>query len=272
MPQLPTQGAAPALDTTAAVETPEHIRFRHRAAGPARRGLAYLLDFVVRIVIFLIISVALAMTGATGGQKASTGFQLLLLFALEWGYYVFFETLWAGRSPGKLVLRLRVIKEGGYSISFVDSLLRNLLRAADFLPGAYTLGILVMGVDERFRRLGDLVAGTMVVVEERQQVTAALRVTPPPTQAELEALPQRPALSADELDAIELFLRRAGSLSPAREAELADMIAPMLARRNQLTYASPVRLLQLLYHRSRLSPAKAPAKAPVTAPKLKVVP
>src|SRR5207249_2141998 len=113
-------------------------------------------------------------------------------------------------------------------------------RAADFLPAAYALGLVVMGRDRRFRRLGDLVAGTMVVVEERHVVAPALRIDPPPSLKELRALPDRPALRRNELDAIELFLRRSGRLPVARERELAEMIAPVLAKRMRIRYEDPV--------------------------------
>jgi hypothetical protein len=183
-------------------------------------------------------------------MHAAGGFLLLALFAMEWGYFVLFESLWSGRTPGKRALGLRVVKEGGYPITFIDSVLRNLLRAADFLPSAYALALVVMARDARFRRLGDLVAGTMVVVEERARVAESIHIQPPPTDAELEALPQRPPLSALDLEAVELFLRRSGTLSPAREAELAAMVAPIYAARVGIRHPDATRFLALLYSRA----------------------
>ena len=166
------------LDTTIDVETPEHIRFRYRAAGPARRALAYLLDLLVRAVIGTVLALVAQTLGLLTNLGASGGLLLLVLFALEWGYYVVFESLWSGRTVGKRALNLRVVREGGHPVTFVDSLLRNLLRAADFLPVMYVLGALVMIGDSRFRRLGDRVAGTQVVVEEPTQVVAQLVLSP----------------------------------------------------------------------------------------------
>ena len=77
---------------------------------------------------------------------------LIVAFVLEWGYYVFFETTGDGRSLGKRALSLRVVKEGGYPIGFIDSVLRNLLRGADFLPFGYVVGLFAMAGDSRFRR------------------------------------------------------------------------------------------------------------------------
>src|SRR5262249_6159798 len=105
--------------------------------------------------------------------------------------------------------------------------------------------------DPRFRRLGDLAAGTIVIAEERHAVAGPLKLTPPPTASELESLPQRVPLSGEELDAIELFLRRLGKLSPARENELAEMVAPAFARRIGVRYKDATRFLGLLHYRAR---------------------
>ncbi len=241
------------LDTTTEIETPEHVRFRYHVAGPANRALAYLLDLLLRGGVLMVFGLLAALGGINAGEAtkaAHGGVILLALFVLEWGYYVFFETIWSGRTPGKRVFHLRVVTEGGHPLRFGDSLLRNLLRAADFLPGAYAVGLLVMGRDARFRRLGDLAAGTIVVTEARHAVTARSRLDPPPTAAELRGLPQRLPLSGEELDAIDLFLRRVGRLAPAREEELAEMVAPLFARRVGGRYKSATRFLGLLHHRA----------------------
>jgi uncharacterized RDD family membrane protein YckC len=259
------------LDTTTDIETPEHIRFRYRAAGPVRRGLAYMLDTLIRAFVMLLFVVFLSLGDVVSQgslQGLSTGLVLVVLFGLEWGYFVLFETLWNGGTPGKKALKLRVVKEGGHPITFVDSVLRNLLRAADFLPpagnvGSYAVGVLVMASDQRFRRLGDLVAGTMVIVEERQDVAAPVRIYPPPSPAELEGLPARPHLLSAEREALDLFVRRVGTLSPAREAELAEMVAPKLAHRFGVPYADPSRFLSVLYHRMTVTDgAASPRMAP----------
>lgn len=243
----------PPLDTTAEVETPEHVVFRHRVAGPARRTVAYLVDFLIRaaivtLVMILLISVNPLLRGEW--DSATFGLGAVVVFLVEWGYYVLCESLWSGRTPGKRAMGLRVVKEGGYPITVTDSVLRNLLRGADFLPMGYAAGLAVMIGDERFRRLGDLVAGTMVVVEERARVRAALGIHPPPSARELKDLPQRLPLDANDIEALELFLRRQETLSPALARELAEEVAPLYARRASVSYEDPVRFLQLLYHRA----------------------
>ncbi|MBK7825654.1 RDD family protein [Nannocystis sp.] len=249
----PPGARTPPLDTVAEIETPEHIRFRYQLAGPGRRMMAYLIDLAIRGIIVVILGLILQLSSygfGFGGEGFSTGAFLLVAFAVEWGYYVLWESLWSGRTPGKRSMHLRVLKEGGYPTGFLDIALRNLLRAADFLPMAYSVGLLVMGLDPRFRRLGDMVAGTVVVVEDPGRIGHGLVVQPPPSAAELASLPARPDLSSADLEALDLFLRRVGTLNPAREQELADIIAPVYAKRLGLQYTHSARFLALLYLRA----------------------
>jgi uncharacterized RDD family membrane protein YckC len=240
-----------ALDTTAQIETPEHIRFDYPLAGPMRRTAAYLIDLAIRFGVLAVIAIVMLLVDvATGLDGMSLGALMIFYFALDWFYYVLFETLWSGRSPGKRALRLRVVGQDGRSLTVLDSVLRNLLRAADFLPFGYAVGLVIMGVDPMFRRFGDLVAGTVVVIEEPGRISDRLHLHPPPTPDEYAALPARPEVSREELEAIELFLRRRGTLAPLRELELAEMIAPLLARRMQARYRDPVRFLGLVYARA----------------------
>jgi uncharacterized RDD family membrane protein YckC len=257
------------LDTTVEIETPEHLRFRYQVAGPGKRALAYLIDLLVRAAIFLVIFVVAMLGFAVGDawSHASQGFLLLVYFVIDWVYYVAFETLWSGRTIGKRALSLRVVTEGGHPLRFWDSVLRNLLRAADGLPPlfilpTYAVGLVVMGRDARFRRLGDLVAGTIVIAEERAVVAGPLRLDPPPSPAELRSLPQRLPISGDELDAIELFLRRAGKLSRAREDELAEMVAPIFAKRIGIRYKDAARLLGVLHYRAHEHHGAPPVPPP----------
>ncbi|MBK8255419.1 MAG: RDD family protein [Polyangiaceae bacterium] len=218
------------IDTSAEVETPEHVRFQHQVAGPARRALAYLIDLFIRAMIVGLFGIIVAIAGFAAGiemRGVSTGIMAVIYFGVEWCYYVLFETLWSGRSPGKKVLHLRVITDTGRPLHYLDSMLRNVLRAGDLLPNLYALGLVIMGRDPKFRRLGDMVAGTIVVVEERFDVSERLHVHPIPSPFEMAALPQRVPISGEEMDALELFLRRAPKLHPARASELADIVAPI---------------------------------------------
>src|SRR5260221_1578978 len=113
------------LDTTTDIETPEHVRFRYRVAGPSRRAIAYVFDLVVRAVVLLVFSILGLLGGIADGKGgASTGVLLLIAFVLEWGYFLFWETVWNGQSPGKRVMKLRVVTSEGNPLTFVQSALR----------------------------------------------------------------------------------------------------------------------------------------------------
>jgi uncharacterized RDD family membrane protein YckC len=253
------------LDTDVAIETPEHIVFRYRVAGPARRLFAYLLDlllcygaFALLTAIVLVLSVGAAQVFHAAKEAFGTavGLVLVLLFAIQWVYFAALEG-WRGTTPGKTLLALRVVTTTGRPIGFRAAALRNLLRAADAMPLAYSAGLLSiaglvsMSATRRFQRLGDLVAGTLVVVSGRVHATAPLVLSPPAQPDELAHLPDEVRLDADERHAIEMFLRRRAGLGRARELELATMIAPLLrVRYSPFRAADPSRALALLYDRA----------------------
>lgn len=247
-----------ALETDVAIETPEHIVFRYRVAGPARRSLAHLLDLVICYTALFVVGIVVVLAAGSGSfgddmdglAKAGVGVLLVLLFFVQWVYFVVVETVW-GRSPGKSALGLRVLTTEGRPITFSHAALRNLLRAADLLPLGYLLGVAFMAVTKKFQRIGDLVAGTMVVVSDGRIHAEPIRLWPPASPQELAVLPLRVSLDHDERLALELFLRRRGRLGPHREAELARMIAPAFAKRFDLPPQDPVRLLALLYDRAQ---------------------
>ena len=243
------------LDTVVQIETPEHIVFEHRLAGPARRALAHVLDLVLCYGVLLLVGIAI-LFGVVGGAalsgelsslaKASVGLVLLLVFIVQWVYFAAWEAL-TGRTPGKRALGLAVVTTTGRPIGVREATLRNLLRAADVLPVGYVVGLACQLCTQRFQRLGDLVAGTMVVVPERARGGSPIVLRPPATAAELASLPQTVRLDPEERAAIELFLRRRGQLGAARERELAELIAPVIAARVGAAGMDPVRLLALVF-------------------------
>jgi uncharacterized RDD family membrane protein YckC len=136
------------LDTTTSIETPEHVQFEYRVAGPARRMFAHLLDvaLVYGVLIFLGIVLVVAASSLSdisaqieGASSATVGIFLVLLFLAQWVYFAFCEA-WKGRSLGKMALSLRVVTTTGRPIGVRAAALRNLLRAADFLPFGYAVG------------------------------------------------------------------------------------------------------------------------------------
>lgn len=240
------------LDTDVEIESPEHVVFRHHVAGPARRAVAHGIDLVLCYGTVLICAVIVAIAGADfadSASRAGIGFLLLLLFAAQWVYFVVWEGL-RGTTPGKMALGLRVLTTEGRPIGFAQSVIRNVVRAADMLPTVYLAGLGSMIATRRFQRLGDLAAGTMVVVVRRATKAVPIRLIPAPAQSELAAIAPRVLLDADERTALELFLRRRGTLGSAREEELAEMIVQPLRDRFGGKGVPPVRLLALLYDRA----------------------
>lgn len=250
----------PGIDTVVSIETPEHIVFQHRVAGPARRAMAHLVDlalcygaaFLVGVVTLMLV-LGLVSIGAAALEilKLGVGLLFVLMFIVQWVWFAAWETI-RGDTPGKRAFGLRVVTTSGRPIGFREAALRNLLRAADLLPSGYLAGVITMAISPRFQRIGDLVAGTLVVADAR--VTRAqqrFQLWPPPYPHELAALPPEVVLDAEERGAIELFLRRVGTLGMAREQELAAMIVEGFARRHgwQGPVLDPVRTIALLYDR-----------------------
>ena len=159
------------------IDTPENVAFGYPVAGIGSRFIAALVDttliVVLQIAVFLLtILIAQRAFDLDVESLASGGFAAWILavlglvsFLFLWGYYIFFEMLWNGQSPGKRWTGLRVIRNDGRPITLTESVIRNLIRLIDFLPSLYGVGVVVMFVDARARRLGDMAAGTLVVRE-----------------------------------------------------------------------------------------------------------
>ncbi len=202
------------LDTIHAVQTPEGVDLVLRAAGPVPRGLAWITDTLLQGAITFGLSFAVGILGLTGGF--GMGLFLIAIFVLVWFYPVIFEVRAHGQTPGKRLLGLRVVQENGTPVGWSESVLRNFLLVADFLPLFYLAGLVTMFLDPSFRRLGDLAAGTLVVYADapRTKVAAIGDVIPlaPPV-----------ALTLEEQTAVIAFAERATSLTPERALELAQI-------------------------------------------------
>jgi len=216
--------AAP-LDTTLVVLTPENVAFQFRLAGPALRAMALFLDGLVIAVLGLGVVVTAVLLGFA--VDAPVGLMLVALFAVWWGYGAVLEAVNNGQTLGKSVLGLRVVSRTGLSINAAQAVLRNLIRAVDaappFFPGAFA-----MAASRHFQRLGDLAAGTVVVLERGRRHV-------PPTDPDLPDPPWidatvPPAFTAGPAlaEALAAYMGRRDALSPARRTELADLLAARL--------------------------------------------
>ena len=148
------------LDTRLSLETPEGATLPLAPAGMGVRIMAFMIDMLIKTVANIVVFTVLALLGGMG-----MGIALILAFLLEWFYPVYFEVWHQGRTPGKKNLHIRVVNDDGTPVTFGPSLLRNLLRVVDFLPLMYLTGIITSLFNPQFKRLGDLVAGTLVVYD-----------------------------------------------------------------------------------------------------------
>jgi uncharacterized RDD family membrane protein YckC len=207
------------IDTTRLVETPEGVDIHLTPAGPIARAEAWLLDLMARLLILAFVLPLMALLGVSGA-----GLYFLALFAISWLYFLLFEVLGSGATPGKRVMGLKALHDDGTPLGWPAGITRNLLRSVDALPVCYAAGLVSMLSSRDFRRLGDLAAGTIVVHAES-----------PPRPVELPPVaPQAPPLplDADARRAIVDFAQRAGTLTPERSAEIAALLRPLTGARD----------------------------------------
>lgn len=199
------------IDTARSRATPEGVSLGLRVAGPPVRFAAWGIDLVVVLTAQFAVTVVAASLGATG-----TGLQLILFFVLSWFYPVAFEVFRDGSTVGKKAMGILVIHDDGTPVGPSASVLRNLLRVADFLPMAYGAGLVSMLLHPDFQRLGDLAAGTLVVYREpkalERQVPAAAPQAPPV------------ALDPEEQRSIIDFAVRSTTWGLERQIELAELV------------------------------------------------
>ncbi|MBI3789428.1 MAG: stage II sporulation protein M [Gemmatimonadetes bacterium] len=232
-----------ALENRLDVETPELVQVTYTIAGVGSRARAAMLDHA--IMVGLIIAAIIFWTALSVASKAARdllaapwigGVMLIVVTLGYWGYFVFFEAIWDGQTPGKRANRLRVVREGGYSVTFGASATRNLLRIVDMQPGfLYAVAVLGAAFSERGRRLGDIVAGTLVVQEDLGAIPA-VPASRAPRPGEGPAAPAlHAALTDEEFDLLDGFIARQRELADDRRAAF---VAQFLAR-----FAEPLRTL-----------------------------
>jgi uncharacterized RDD family membrane protein YckC len=210
------------LDTLQSVELAEGVEIRLRMAGPILRAGAYLIDLLIRGAVLLVGGFLLSLAGVAIGSRVAGGLMLLAWFLMDWLYPVVFEAGKRGATPGKRLLRLRVVQASGSPITFGQALVRNFLRFIDSMPFfTYGFGVTSCLASRRFQRLGDLAAGTVVIYD---RIPAAPVIAAPPP---MEPVPVPVGLTADEIRALALFRERAGLWSDGRRAEIADQASAL---------------------------------------------
>jgi uncharacterized RDD family membrane protein YckC len=201
------------LDTIRKFEVPEGVDLELRLAGPVIRINAWLIDFIIRSVIQTVIYFVLIWFSSIGW-----GLILLEFLIIEFFYPVLFE-LHQGATPGKKILSLYVCHDDGTPVNWQSSMLRNLLRVADFLPFAYATGLITMLINRDFKRLGDLAAGTVVVYRGEKKSSITI-----PSQ---EPIPLPLPLTLTEQRSILDFAERFEYLSIPRQQELSNILTEL---------------------------------------------
>lgn len=242
--------SAAQYDELLAIRTPEHVQLNIRLAGAGNRFLALTVDLLLQGLILIGIGLALAFlawalgdsAGSLRGPIARRGAAnlwlvagaILFLFAINWGYFTLFEAAWAGQTPGKRLLKIRVLREDGRPIGFAEAAIRNLLRVVlDSQPfPTYAIGFMVGLLNARFKRLGDYAAGTVVIRERRQggrrawpRSRPAFQQSPAPPSVQI-----RP-LTREEATTLQAYLRRRDELNVETRAQIAQRIATSLKQR-----------------------------------------
>jgi uncharacterized RDD family membrane protein YckC len=246
------------------IETPELVGIEFPLAGIGSRCVALLVDsfvqgfsLVVLLIVNILILAALPRTSvqhhtqSSDTAKWAIALVILIPFLLQWGYFTLFEAFWNGQTPGKRLLRLRVIQQSGRPIGLFESMGRNLIRIIDMLPGFYMVGAVCIFTTRRQQRLGDMVAGTLVVhsvpaetpllpAGTRTFTAAAFEPAPQPVLRKTLDLPADAVarLSRMDLQLLESFLARRLDLPLDVRAGLAERLSRKMKEKTMLEVPS----------------------------------
>lgn len=263
------------LDNIVEIVTPENIAFHYRLAGPFRRFVALLVDALAKGVTMYAFVIVVGLASSAFGnslQSLLSSFVLILWFVLSWFYNALFETYWNGRTPGKWALGIRSLSLTGQPMNGMQATLRAILKEADMMPAIalghvlpevqdwpiaafpvplFFVGLLTMTLDRRGRRLGDLVAGTMVVMEDRSWLAGVAKVDDPRTPYLAELIPADFEISRTLGQALASYVDRRRFFTDARRREVARHLGEPLVRQFGLAAdTSWDLLLCALYYRA----------------------
>ena len=264
------------LDQDYTIDTPENVSFTYDIAGIGNRFIGALIDTIFVACLLLLLNILLFVILSWGGSsfpedifdnESASWFKgltialyILLQFVIFWGYYTLFEYLWNGQTPGKRLVKIRVLRLDGNPIGFVEAILRNLVRPIDFLPSGYGLGLVVMFCNEKTRRLGDWAAGTVVVRMRADLSLDSLVASSARTQANAADAPslllefphiRRLSVSNYELIRELLTRRRSGGVSAVLLHRMARTVAAQIEKQAPTDTAGSIKFLNAVieaYH------------------------
>ena len=215
------------IDNQRQVETPEGVVLNICLAGVVTRFAAAFVDFLIRAAVYIVFGIAISIIFSDG---VAGGFIMLFIFLLEWFYPIIFEIYKDGQTPGKKQMKIKVLHGDGTPIDWQASLIRNFLRAVDFLPFFYGFGVVSVFFSKNFSRLGDIAANTIVVYAE--DISKAKNI---PTA---RSLAPKQNLFPEEQNAVVNFASRSEQLSIHRQAELAEILEPLHENKDEQSIQS----------------------------------
>lgn len=212
------------------IETPERVPLHFALASIGNRFIACAIDHAIQLLAIGLIGLtaAILMSFSAIEQAVSSApkwlfaVMILVLFLIFAGYFAFFEWAWSGQTPGKRWLKLRVLREDGRPITFWEAAVRNLLRTLDMMPAPfYSIGLISVFSTTRDQRVGDMVAGTVVVREREAEAPEFSQVFATPVSDPALRRSFKPvdftasltSLTESEIQVVETFLRRRWDLS-----------------------------------------------------------
>lgn len=220
------------------IDTPEQIALELPLAGIGSRFLAIAIDTLIQAALYFIAALIFIFSMPRGSSVFTflpsligPALAVFLLFSIYWGYFAIFEILWKGQTPGKRYAGIRVIKESGSPINAFEAVGRNLMRAVDAMPGIYGVGLVCMMCNRQSRRLGDFVAGTVVVHEKP---TEEVRPTWSTSTESNSATLASGHATADDLALIETYLSRRWELEKLVRLNTAIQIADRIKAKTGL--------------------------------------
>jgi uncharacterized RDD family membrane protein YckC len=237
------------------IETPEQTTLEFPLAGIGSRSLALMIDTLLQIGAFIVLGIVASLISYAGffptlGKQWVYAIFIFLAFLVEFAYFAFFEIVWNGQTPGKRWTRLRVIADSGRPLDVQSAILRNLVRIVDTLPSLYAAGIVTSLISSQNKRIGDYVAGTLVIHEKALQDVSPW--VAPAASPLMTARP--PELTSAQLQLIEAFLERRDSFPEDVRRSMAVQIVARVSQKStapQEALQTPEKFLEALAEQCR---------------------
>ena len=217
-------------DDVLTIATPEGVEMHLTLAGPASRFVSAIVDILIQIVLLVCVSIVLSLAGSGIGLGGGLALLLwaVLSFAVITFYDVFFEVFQSGRTPGKRLNGLRVVRASGHPVTFLTSAVRNVIRPIDFLPSVYLLGAVVILATKKNQRIGDVIANTLVVRERTGAPRKPIDLPAPSAPAVAAGTWDTSRVSPEEVAAVRQFLERRSEIESGSRSEIARTLAERL--------------------------------------------